>query len=191
MTIIWLPNAIKWAIFFKGDEIVEKGIEKDVTPIEGVQVPQMTGSLDAAGLRFGVVVSRFNASLTDVLCRNAVDCLLQNGASEKAIQVVRVPGAYEIPVVAEKLAATGKYDALILLGVVVEGETQHAQMIIDTTGQSVLDISCRHALPIINEIVGVRSWEQAEARCLSGEKSRGWYAAEAAIETARITKQLT
>jgi 6,7-dimethyl-8-ribityllumazine synthase len=88
------------------------------------------------------------------------------------------------------MAAGGSYDALIVLGVVVEGETQHAQMIIDTTGQSILDISCRHRIPVINEIVGVRSWEQAEARCLGGENTRGWYAAEAAIETARVYRQL-
>ena len=75
-------------------------------------------------------------------------------------------------------------------GVVVEGETQHAQMIIDATGQSILDISCRHNVPIINEIVGVRTWAQAEARCLGGENTRGWYAAEAAIETARVYQQL-
>ena len=104
--------------------------------------------------------------------------------------MVRVPGAYEIPVIAEKMAASKRYDALIVLGVVVEGETQHAQMIIDTTGQSVLDIACRHQIPIINEIVGVRSWAQAEARCLGGEDTRGWYAAEAAIETARVQRKL-
>ena len=108
----------------------------------------------------------------------------------QTVDVVRVPGAYEIPVVAEKMASSGKYDALIVLGVVVEGETQHAQMIIDTTGQSILDISCRHRIPVINEIVGVRNWAQAEARCLGGENTRGWYAAEAAVETARVYKQL-
>jgi 6,7-dimethyl-8-ribityllumazine synthase len=91
--------------------------------------------------------------------------------------------------VTEKMAAAGRYDALIVLGVVVEGETQHAQMIIDTTGQSILDIACKHQIPVINEIVGVRTWAQAETRCLGGENTRGWYAAEAAIETARVYKQ--
>jgi 6,7-dimethyl-8-ribityllumazine synthase len=167
-----------------------KGISKAIEPIDGIGANQVLGSLDASGMRFGIVVSRFNDELTNELCRSAYQCLDQYGAKRETIDVVRVPGAYEIPVVAEKMAASGNYNALIVLGVVVEGETQHAQMIIDTTGQSILDIACRHQTPIINEIVGVRSWAQAEARCLGGENTRGWYAAEAAIETARVYKQL-
>lgn len=167
-----------------------KGIEKNIGEITGVEANQVLGNLDASGMRFGIVVSRFNDGLTSELARSACRCLEKNGAKRETIDVVRVPGAYEIPVVADKMAASGRYDALIVLGVVVEGETQHAQMIIDTTGQSILDISCRHGLPVINEIVGVRNWEQAEARCLGGENTRGWYAAEAAIETARVYKQI-
>ncbi len=167
-----------------------KGFISSVQKIEGICGNQTVGSLDASGLRFGIVASRFNHELTDELARSACDCLLQNGAKPETIDLVRVPGAYEIPVVAEKMAASGKYDALVVLGVVVEGETQHAQMIIDTTGQAILDIACRHRVPVINEIVGVRTWAQAEARCLGGKNTRGWYAAEAAIETARVYKQL-
>ena len=141
-------------------------------------------------MRFGIVVSRFNDGLTDELARSAYQCLEKNGAKPGTVDLVRVPGAYEIPVVAEKMAASGNYNALIVLGVVVEGETQHAQMIIDTTGQRILEISCKYQIPVINEIVGVRNWAQAEARCLGGENTRGWYAAEAAIETARVCQQL-
>jgi len=169
---------------------VGKGITKEIDSIGGIGAHQVLGNLNASGMRFGIVVSRFNDELTSELCRSAYQCLEKNGAKRETIDVVRVPGAYEIPVVADKLAATGNYNALIVLGVVVEGETQHAQMIIDATGQSILDISCRHNVPIINEIVGVRTWAQAEARCLGGENTRGWYAAEAAIETACVYKQL-
>lgn len=167
-----------------------KGIDHHIDRIEGIDAGQLVGSLDASGLRFGIIVSRFNDELTNELARSAFQALIRHGATTKTIDLVRVPGAYEIPSVAEKMAASGKYDALIVLGVVVEGETQHAQMIIDTTGQTILDISCRHQLPVINEIVGVRNWAQAEARCLGGENTRGWYAAEAAIETARVYKQI-
>ncbi|NNJ71187.1 MAG: 6,7-dimethyl-8-ribityllumazine synthase [Kiritimatiellales bacterium] len=167
-----------------------KGISKSIDPIGGIGARQVLGTLDASGMRFGIVVARFNDELTDELARSACQCLEQHGAKPETIDVVRVPGAYEIPVVAEKMAAGKRYDALIVLGVVVEGETQHAQMIIDTTGQSILDIACRHQIPVINEIVGVRNWAQAKARCLGGENTRGWYAAEAAIETARVYKQL-
>ncbi len=167
-----------------------KGITNEIGKIGGIGARQVVGAMDASGMRFGIVVSRFNDELTNVLAMSAFQCLEKYGARPEAIDLVRVPGAYEIPVVAEKLAASGNYDALIVLGVVVEGETQHAQMIIDTTGQSILDIACRHHLPVINEIVGVRNWDQAEARCLGGENTRGWYAAEAAIETARVYRQL-
>ena len=167
-----------------------KGISKEIEVISGMGGQQVVGNLDASGMRFGIVVSRFNDELTNELARSAFQCLEKNGAKLETIDVVRVPGAYEIPVVANKMAASGNYSALIVLGVVVEGETQHAQMIIDTTGQSILDISCRHGVPVINEIVGVRTWAQAEARCLGGENTRGWYAAEAAIETAQVYKQL-
>ncbi|MDF7799767.1 6,7-dimethyl-8-ribityllumazine synthase [Pontiellaceae bacterium B1224] len=167
-----------------------KGISKSIDPIEGVGANQILGNLDASGMRFGIVVARFNDELTNELARSAFQCLEKNGAKPETIDLVRVPGAYEVPVIAEKMAASKRYDALIVLGVVVEGETQHAQMIIDTTGQTVLDIACRHQIPVINEIVGVRTWAQAEARCLGGENTRGWYAAEAAIETARVHKKL-
>lgn len=167
-----------------------KGITNEIGKIEGIAAPQVVGSLDAEGLRFGIVVSRFNDELTDELCRSAFQCLEKNGAKVPDIGIFRVPGAYEIPTVANRLAASGNYDALIVLGVVVEGETQHAQMIIDTTGQRILDISCKYDIPVINEIVGVRNWAQAEARCLGGENTRGWYAAEAAIETIRVLQQI-
>jgi 6,7-dimethyl-8-ribityllumazine synthase len=167
-----------------------KGILNQMQPIPDLTAHQVVGALDASGMRFAVVVSRFNQELTFELCRSATACLLEKGASSETIDVFQVPGAYEIPAVLEKLATSGRYNALIALGVVVEGETQHAQMIIDTTGQTILDISCRHQLPVINEIVGVRTWEQAEARCLGGKNTRGWYAAEAAIETAQLYRQL-
>jgi len=167
-----------------------KGIAKEISKIGGIGARQIVGELDATGMRFGIVVSRFNDELTNVLAMSAYQCLIKFGAKPETIDLVRVPGAYEIPVVAEKMASSKHYDALIVLGVVVEGETQHAQMIIDTTGQTILDIACRYKVPVINEIVGVRTWEQAEARCLGGENTRGWYAAEAAIETARVYKQI-
>jgi 6,7-dimethyl-8-ribityllumazine synthase len=165
-----------------------KGIERDISQIEGLAVEQRLGRLDGSGLRFGLVVARFNDGLTDELARQAVGALEACGTALKAVELVRVPGAYEVPVVLEKMAASGQYDGLIALGVVVEGETQHAQMIIDTTGAAFLDTACRHDIAVINEIVGARTWEQAEARCLGVESSRGWYAGLAAVETARVLR---
>ena len=144
--------------------------------------------LDAGGLKFAMVVSRFNSELTQQLADDAFQCLEENGA--KTVHKFEVPGAYEIPVVINELAKSGKYDALIALGVVVEGETPHAQMIGDSTGIALLDIAREYGVPVINEIVGTRNWEQAVARCTRSRTSRGWYAAEAAIETAVILKTI-
>ncbi len=147
-------------------------------------------NLDASGLRVAIVVSRFNADLTQQLAEDAFRCLEKNGVNGSSIGLFPVPGAYEIPVVANELAKSGNYDAIIALGVVVEGETPHAKMIGDSTGIALLNIAREHGLPVINEIVGTRNWEQAVARCASSETSRGWYAAEAAIETAQVLKQI-
>ena len=146
--------------------------------------------LNAGGLRVAIVVSRFNEELTQQLAADAFECLKENGAKVSDIEIFNVPGAYEIPVVVSELAKSGNYDALIALGVVVQGETPHAQMIGDSTGIALLDIAREHGVPIINEIVGTRNWEQAVARCTRSRTSRGWYAAEAAIETANILKTI-
>ncbi|MCU0858056.1 MAG: 6,7-dimethyl-8-ribityllumazine synthase [Pontiellaceae bacterium] len=147
-------------------------------------------NLNAGGLKFAVVVSRFNSELTQQLADDAVDCLKENGAAVPDVEIFHVPGAYEIPVVVNELAKTGKYNALIALGVVVEGETPHAQMIGGSTGIALLDIACEYGIPVINEIVGTRNWEQAVARCSRSRTSRGWYAAETAIETAQVLKTI-
>ncbi len=156
---------------------------KGLANFEGTQV---MGSLDASESVFAIVVSRFNDELTHQLANSAVTCLMKNGASAENIQIFWVPGAYEIPSMINKLAMSYNFDAYIALGVVIEGETPHAQMINDSTGVELLQISSRFQVPVINEIVGTRNWEQAVARCAGVEGTRGWYAAEAAIEMATI-----
>lgn len=152
---------------------------------KGISTPK---NLNAGGLKFAIVVSRFNAELTDQMADDAVDCLKDCGAAAADVELFRVPGAYEIPVIIQALAKTGKFNALIALGVVVEGETPHAQMIGDSTGIALLDIAREQGVPVINEIVGTRNWQQAVTRCTRSRTSRGWYAAEAAVETANVLK---
>ena len=113
---------------------MSKGFDREIRPIDALEVAQKAGELSAAGFRFAVVVARFNQTLTDALARSAVGALQACGAKAEAIEVVRVPGAYEIPVAVERVLQDPSIDAVIALGVVVEGETQHAQMIIETTG---------------------------------------------------------
>lgn len=153
----------------------------------GKGISKSTG-LDASGMSVALAVSRFNEELTAQLEADARECLAENGATDVA--VFYVPGAYEIPVVIHELAKSRRYDALIALGVVVEGETPHAQMIGESTGIALLDIAREHGVPVINEIVGTRTWDQAVARCSRSRTSRGWYAAEAAIETSRVLKTI-
>jgi len=161
-----------------------------IKSMEGLTVRQTLGGTDAAGLRFGIVVSRFNDELTDQLARSAVICLLECGADPAQVELFRVPGAYEIPMLIGELAGQQRFDALIALGVVVEGETPHAQMINDSTGIELLRLATTHRIPIINEIVGTRNWDQAVARCAGLQGTRGWYAAEAAIEMAVLYRTL-
>ena len=169
---------------------MSKGIDREIKPIDALEIAQKTGELSAAGFRFAIVVARFNDTLTDALAQSAVGALQACGASAEAIELFRVPGAYEIPVTVERVLEDPSIDAVIALGVVVEGETQHAQMIIETTGQSLLDQSIKHKRPIINEIVGARTWEQAEVRCLREQDSRGWYAGLAAVEMVQLLRRI-
>lgn len=166
-----------------------KGIV-EIKGLAGFEGQQTLGSLNAAGMRFAIVVSRFNDELTHQLANSAATCLTQNGAALEDVEIFWVPGAYEIPSVINVLASQQRFDALIALGVVVEGETPHAQMINDSTGIELLQIASRHEVPVINEIVGTRNWEQAVARCAGVEGTRGWYAAEAAVETASLLRRV-
>lgn len=163
----------------------EKGIDANIQLPELGAVRQTCGDLEGAGLRVGLVVSRFNTELTHALATSAVSALRACGVADADLQVLWVPGAFEIPAVIEQLAQTGRFDALIALGVVVQGETRHAEMIDQQVARGLMDTAKAHGLPVIHEVVGAYSIEQAEARCLGGEGSRGWYAGLAAVETVR------
>ena len=157
------------------------------TPDVGA-IRQTRGEGQAAGLRFGLVVSRFNPALTGSLLKTAVQRLLAQGAREANIEVVWVPGAFEIPFVLEKLAAMRRFDALIALGCVIQGETPHAGLINTEVTHALADIARRHGLPVIDTVVATLNRAQAEARC--GPEGRGGYAAEAAIEMANLNRRL-
>ena len=157
--------------------------------VEGVR--EFHGSTDAVGLSFAIVASRFNASMTQPLVRDALLGLTSHGARPEGLDVIWVPGAFEIPCVLERLAAAGKHAALIAIGVILQGETPHAQSISRTVTPALSDIACRRAVPVIDGIVFAPTAQIAEARCLSGPRSRGTYAAEAAIEMAHVLRRLT
>ena len=169
---------------------MKKFIEETARP-EGLDgVGYIQGEKKAGDRKFAIVASRFNPELTEASLASAVEAITSCGADASSILVVRVPGAYEIPPVIEQLAQSGKCHALIAIGTVIEGATPHAQLINQSIANALTEISMRHGLPVLDCVVAVHTDEQAVERCLSGKKSRGWYAGLAAVETADVYDQV-
>jgi 6,7-dimethyl-8-ribityllumazine synthase len=148
------------------------------------------GNLDGRGLRIGIAVSRFNEGFTKNLLDGASAALAKHGVAKKNITTVWVPGAFEIPFVLSRLARKKKHDALIALGVVIQGATVHADIINQTVAQACHRISLESGVPVIDGVVGVRSVEQAVERAGAPPDNRGWNAALTAIDMARVAKSL-
>ena len=151
---------------------------------------EYSGQLQAKGLKFGIVVSRFNDLFTGQLLKGALDCLARHGADEKNVEVVWVPGAYEQPLALQKLAQAKKHDALIALGTVIQGATSHAGLINAQVARALTQISLASGIPVIDGIVAADNLDQAIERCGSKAGNRGWNAAQTAIEMASLFKQL-
>jgi 6,7-dimethyl-8-ribityllumazine synthase len=154
-------------------------------------VPALEGSLNAAGKRFAIVVSRFNAFITERLLLSACDGLLRSGAENKGIAVVRVPGAFEIPSAARTLAETGKYDAIICIGCLLRGDTAHYDVIVNEVtrgiGQSAQETGVAHAFAVLT----CDTLEQAIDRTGLKMGNKGFEAALAAIEMANLKKAVS
>jgi len=153
-------------------------------------VKEIAAVLSAEGLKVGIVVSRFNEFLTRSLLGGAVDCLLRHGAAEGNVTVVWVPGANETPLAAHKLAASGGYDAVVVLGAVVQGATPHADLINGQVSRSLARSALDLNVPVINGVVCANTLDQAIERCGTKAGNKGWSAALAAIEMARLYKEL-
>lgn len=146
--------------------------------------------LDAQGLSFALVVSRFNEALTTRLEAGAVDCLLRHGAGEEQITVVRVPGAWEIPMIAAKLAATGDFDAVISVGALVRGGTAHFDLLAAEVAKGVAQAAISTGVPMTFGVITADTLEQAVERAGTKMGNKGWEAALAAIEMARLGERL-
>ncbi len=151
---------------------------------------EYSGQLNAKGLKFGIVVSRFNDLFTGQLLKGALDCLARHGANEKDIEVVWVPGAYEQPIALKKLAQAGKHNSLIALGAVIQGATSHAGLINAQVARALTQISLDSGIPVVDGIVAAENLDQAIERCGSKSGNRGWNAAQTAIEMASLFQQL-
>ena len=151
---------------------------------------EVSGQLNAAGMKFGVVISRFNSFFTQQLLKGTLDCIVRHGGSEEQVTVVWVPGANEIPLVAEQLAKQGGYDAIIALGAVIHGATDHADLINSQVSRSLAQVGLSHGVPVLNAVVCANNLEQAVERSGSKAGNKGWDGAMAAIEMAGVFKNL-
>ena len=148
------------------------------------------GELKAEGLRFAVVVSRFNEFITGKLLEGASDALLRHGASSSDIDVVRVPGAFEIPLVARRVAQKGGYDAVICLGAVIRGATPHFDYIAAEVSKGIAQTMLETGMPIAFGVITADTIEQAVERAGTKSGNKGWDAALTAMEMARLLKKL-
>ena len=143
-------------------------------------------SLVAKGKRFGIIASRFNDFITDRLVGGAVDALTRSGAADADIDVVKVPGAFEIPMVAQRMARSKKYDAVVCLGAVIRGATPHFDYVCAEASKGIAQVSMETEIPVIFGIVTTDTIEQAIERAGTKAGNKGWSAAVAAIEMANL-----
>jgi 6,7-dimethyl-8-ribityllumazine synthase len=148
------------------------------------------GTLDARGSRFAVVISRFNSFISDRLLAGAMDALERHGASSEDISIVWVPGSFEIPPIARKLALSQKYDAVICLGALLRGDTPHFEYLSSTVTKELGSIGLEANIPVINGVLTCNTMEQAVDRAGLKTGNKGFDASVAAIEMVKLLKQL-
>lgn len=148
------------------------------------------GNLIAKNIKFAIVVSRFNDFISQKLVEGAIDCLKRHEAQEENITIVKVPGAFEIPVAAEKLAECKKYDALICVGAVIRGSTPHFDYVAAEVSKGIAQTSLKYKLPIAFGVLTTDTIEQAIERAGTKAGNKGWDAAMTAIEMVNLFKEM-
>lgn len=148
------------------------------------------GKLTAEGLRFGIVVGRFNSFIGERLLEGALDALVRHGADDQQITVARVPGAFEIPLTAKKMAETGKYEALICLGAVIRGSTPHFDYVCAEVSKGVAHVSLDAGIPVAFGVLTTDTIEQAIERAGTKAGNKGFDAAMTVIETANLYREM-
>ncbi len=148
------------------------------------------GQLDAEGQRIGIVVGRFNSLIGKELLGGALDCVSRHGGDADTVDVAWVPGAFEIPLVAKKMASSGSYEAVICLGAVIRGATPHFDYVANEAAKGIASVSSETGVPVIFGILTTDTIEQALERAGSKAGNKGWDAAAAAIEMVNLLRAL-
>ena len=148
------------------------------------------GNLIGTGLKFGIIVSRFNEFITSKLLSGALDALNRRGVSDEDVDVAWVPGAFEIPMAAQKMADSGKYDAVICLGAVIRGSTPHFDYVAAEASKGIANVGLKAGLPVIFGVITTDTIEQAIERAGTRIGNKGVEASEAAIEMANLYKSI-
>jgi 6,7-dimethyl-8-ribityllumazine synthase len=148
------------------------------------------GKMDATGLKFGIVVSRFNDFITRRLLEGCLDALRRHGAADEDLEAAYVPGCFEIPLAARKMAESGKFNAVVTIGAVIRGGTSHFEYVAGQVSRGVATVSQETGVPVIFGVITTDSVEQAVERAGTRLTNRGFEAGEAAIEMARVIQEL-
>ncbi|MCS6914828.1 MAG: 6,7-dimethyl-8-ribityllumazine synthase [Myxococcales bacterium] len=154
------------------------------------KIEQIEGQLNAAGLRLAIVASRFNGFLVEPLLQGALDALRRMGAPAESVTVVRCPGAFEIPAVARRCARSGRYDAIICLGVVIRGATPHFDYVAGEAAKGIAQVAMEADVPVVFGVLTTDTVEQAIERAGTKAGNKGADAAEAAVELVSLYRQL-
>lgn len=148
------------------------------------------GKLTANGKIFGIVISRFNEFISQKLLEGALDCLYRHGAKDENVEVAWVPGAFEIPLIAKKMASTKKYDAVICLGTVIRGNTPHFDYVAAQVAKGVANVSLNEDMPVLFGVLTTDTIEQAIERAGTKAGNKGWDAALGALECTDLMSQI-
>lgn len=148
------------------------------------------GHLNGDGKKFGIVVARFNSFISEKLLEGAIDSLTRSGVADSDIEVARVPGAFEIPLIAKKLAASQKFDAVICLGAVIRGATPHFDVVVNEVSKGTAQISLESGVPVMFGVLTTETIEQAIERAGTKAGNKGGEVAIAAIEMANLVESI-
>jgi len=148
----------------------------------------LEGVLNAKGFRFGLVVSRYNHFITERLLEGALDALMRHGGKDENIEIVRVPGSFEIPLLAKQMAASGRFDAVICVGALIRGGTIHFDVLSAEVTKGVAQAALETSVPITFGVITTDTLEQAIERAGTKMGNKGWEAAESAIELVNLLK---